>query len=98
MKYEMQPVMVKKKPIDVTPYYHGIWCTVAGSEPFVNQIVHRRWSEDGSKIIFMLDTFNFSFENPDEEMQVVEGEPNSPPSEKFLKQDLEVMANRPKKE
>jgi hypothetical protein len=67
-----EPVLVNKLALEVTPYEHGIWCAIADGRPFVNTIVLRRWSENGEKIHFMLDTHNFLIMAPDEEMEVVE--------------------------
>lgn len=69
---QSEPVIVKKRAVDVTPHLHGIYCTVGDSKPFVNEIVLRRWSEDGKKIWFMLNTHNFDCARPEEEMDVVE--------------------------
>jgi len=90
-------VIKRKKAIDVTPLDHGIWCTVCDSEPFVNAIVLRKWSEDGKKIWFMLDTHNFMDADPDEEIDVVEIEPMYPPKlfRECLEKDKIKMANRP---
>lgn len=93
-----EPTMVKKRAIDVTPYEHGIWCSIGDGEPFVNDIVMRRWSDDGTRITFMLDSHNFLFAEPDEEIAVVvREEPYG--SAKFmedcLRSDAETMKNRP---
>lgn len=93
-----EPIIVKKRAIDVTPYEHGIWCSVGDSKPFVNEVCIRRWSEDGSKIAFMLETHNFIFADPDKEMDVVVIE-KPYCSVKFmedcLREDAERMKNRP---
>lgn len=67
-----EPPQVRKRALDVTPLEHGIWCSIEGGAPFVNTIVLRRWSEDGARVVFMLDSHNFYFAAPDEEIEVVE--------------------------
>jgi hypothetical protein len=69
-----EPTQVKKRALDVTPYEHSVWCTVAGGKPFANTIVHRRWAGDGIRVVFMLDSHNFMFADPDEEIDVIENE------------------------
>jgi len=93
-----EPVQVKKRAIDVTPYEHGIWCSVAGGNPFVNTIVLRKWSDDGSQVIFMLDSHNFLFAKPDEEIEVVEHTSTFYDAEfqaKRLAEDAKNMMARP---
>jgi hypothetical protein len=93
-----EPAQVRKRAIDVTPYEHSIWCSVEGCEPFANAIVLRRWQEDGSQIVFMLDSHNFLFAAPDEEIDVVEnGTPfyNADLQTKLLREDAEKMRARP---
>lgn len=93
-----EPTQIEKRAIDVTPYEHGVWCTVAGNEPFVNEIVLRKWSDDGTQIIFMLDTHNFIFADPDENILVVEKSTDIYPPEfltRILEEDREKMENRP---
>jgi len=93
-----EPVQVKKRAIDVTPYEHGIWCSVEGGDPFVNTIVLRKWSEDGSQVVFMLDSHNFLFAKPDEEIEVVEASStfyNAEFQAKRLAEDAKTMASKP---
>ena len=93
-----EPVQVKKRAIDVTPYEHGIWCSVEGGVPFVNTIVLRKWSEDGSQVVFMLDSHNFLFAKPDEEIEVVEASStfyNAEFQAKRLAEDAKTMASKP---
>ncbi len=59
------------RAIDIVPYQYAIWCTVAGSQPFENEIVSRKWSEDGKRIWFMLESFNFYDADPTECVEVV---------------------------
>jgi len=93
------PLRVRKRAIDVTPHYHGIYCTVAGGEPHVNQIVLRRWSEDGKEIVFMLESHNFYFSEPEASMLVVElPEPVYADADWFQKakqDDARLMASQP---
>lgn len=95
-----EPGQVRKRALDVTPYEHSIWCTVGGGEPFANTIVLRRWSEDGKQVVFMLDTHNFLFADPDEEIDVVENEQpfyNREMQQKCLREDAERMRAHPGK-
>jgi hypothetical protein len=90
-----EPIIVKKKAIDVVPYFHGIYCTVGGGEPFVNHICHRRWADDGQRITFMLETHNFDFRHPDEEMEVVELVPSEYNAENAAANDAKFRAGAP---
>lgn len=93
-----KPTIIQKRAIDVTPNDHGIYCTVANSDPFVNPIVSRRWSDDGSKINIMLDSHNFYSWGPEEMVDVVEiphqyaGSPGL--MAKCIEEDRERMAKR----
>jgi len=92
------PVQVMKKALDVTPYEHGIWCSIADGQPFVNTIVLRKWSEDGAKVVFMLDSHNFLTAAPEEEIEVVVKENpfyNPAFQEECLRKDAERMRVRP---
>ena len=60
---------------DVVPYRYGVWSSVAGEEPFANQIVHMRWSEDGEHLWFGLETHNTVKARPDEVLELVEMSP-----------------------
>lgn len=71
-----EPTIVQKRAIDITPYNHGIWCSISDGEPFTNTIVHRRWSEDGAEIVFGLDSHNAFFAAPDELVDAVEVTPS----------------------
>ena len=93
-----EPDLVLKRAIDVTPHYHGIWCTVGGGEPFVNEIVSRKWSEDGNDIWFMLDTHNFARHQPHEQIRVVELDRSDRAESTrtmWAEGDAKAMANRP---
>lgn len=93
-----EPVQVKKKAIDVTPLEHGIWCSIMDGKPFVNTIVLRKWTDDGKKIVFMLDSHNFISAEPDEEIEVVEKEEpfyNASTTLEVLQKDAERMRKRP---
>lgn len=83
-----KPKIIKKKAIDITPYNHGLYCTVGDNpEPFVNQIVLRKWSDKHGKIVFMLDTHNFISYDAYEDVNIVEIEPGCSPE--FFKHILE---------
>ncbi len=63
---------VKVKAIDIKPYRYYLPCLMGEEErPMFNEICIRRWSEDGKKITFMLDSHNFLFAKPDELVEVV---------------------------
>lgn len=66
-----EPQFQLVKARDVIPYHWALWCTVGDSKPFANVIVMARWSEDGKRIVFMLDTHNFDQADPDEELELV---------------------------
>lgn len=86
-------VLVRKRAIDVTPLVHAVWCQIENGEPFANPIVLRRWSEDGTRIVFMLDSHNFMFSDADGEIEVIETEPlyNAELTREELKRDAERM-------
>lgn len=90
-------VAVKMKAIDVKPNHWAIWCVHdEGGEPFVNPIGPRKWTDDGERICFMLDSFNFLKAAPDEELEVVpylEGDEDS--RRRSDERDAETMKNRP---
>ena len=93
-----EPKQVKVRAIDVLPYHWGQWCSIDGGPPFVNDIVSRRWSDDGEHIYFMLDSHNFLKAVPDEELELVPLEPK--PAEwltRALERDKAMMAKRPTK-
>ena len=93
-----EPQQVSKCALDVTPYFHGIYCAIGGSKPYVNEIVCRSWSEDGGKIIFMLESHNFDFRHPDEQMFVIELQPRCADAEWFKnrqREDEEKFKTRP---
>lgn len=70
------PEQVQIRARDVKPYHWAVWCTVGDStRPFANTIVSRKWSEDGEKIWFMLDTHNFDSAGPDEMLWLVREDP-----------------------
>lgn len=92
-----EPIQVQKLARDITPYYHGIWCSVGGGEPFVNAIELRRWSNDGKHIVFMLGTHNFLKAAPDELIDVVELQPSAPAGARqhWAEHDALRMAEKP---
>jgi hypothetical protein len=88
-----EPKTEKVRAIDVKPYRWALWCTVEGSsKPFANEICIRKWSDDGEKIIFMLDSHNFLFARPDEELELI---PIPNPSFTKDEEDEKRMAERP---
>lgn len=66
-----EPQTVEMKVVDVVPYKYGVYCCIEDGKPFVNEIVGRDWSEDGEKVILMLETHNFLFHLPGDSVQVV---------------------------
>ena len=87
------PAIVRLRALDVTPYRFGLWCSVGGGEPFANMICHRAWSDDGTRIIFGLDTHNGYSAAPDEEMLVVPLDGYVP--EHQDERDAAFLASRP---
>ena len=65
------PEMVKIRAIDVKPYHYFLWCRIGNGEPFANEIVYRKWSDDGKRIVFGLETHNYYFAEPDEMMELI---------------------------
>ena len=70
-----EPDFVKVLARDVVPYCYGVWSSVANGEPFANQIVHMRWSEDGEHLWFGLESHNTMKARPDEMLELVEMSP-----------------------
>lgn len=87
------PKTVKVKARDVVPYLYGDWSSVADGEPFANQIVRIRWSEDGEHLWFGLDSHNFMKARPDEVLELVPMEPRGMLAKK--KADQWVLPPRP---
>lgn len=87
------------RAIDVKPNHWSLWCTVGGSEPFANEIVSRKWSDDGEKIVFMLESHNFLFALPEEELELVPTKTvgSADLLSQWDKKDEETMAVRPVK-
>jgi hypothetical protein len=67
----MEPPSEQVKAIDVLPFHWALWCSIADGKPFANDIVAVRWTEDDQRLRFMLDTHNFIFALPDEEMTLI---------------------------
>jgi hypothetical protein len=63
-------IMVRAR--DIKPYHYALWCRIEDGKPFANDIVGVRWSEDGTKLWFMLESHNFFDALPDEMVEVVE--------------------------
>ncbi len=72
-----EPAFEEVRARDVVPYTWGIWCSIEGSAPFVNEIVAARWSEDGEHIWFMLESHNFEKATPAQAMRLVRLPPNN---------------------
>lgn len=57
---------------DVKPFHWAQWCTVGGrSEPFANPICGVKWSEDGQRLWFLLETHNAFSADPDEMLDLM---------------------------
>lgn len=61
----------KVRALNVKPHRWAAWCSIEDSEPFANEIVLRRWSDDGTTIWFMLESHNFMKAEPHEELDLV---------------------------
>ena len=89
--------IIKKNAIDITPYEYLYPCILVDKYAEI-EIVSRKWSDDGNKIWFMLDTHNFVSAEPDEELEVIPFRPKYC-TDKFLedvrRKDKERMDNRP---
>lgn len=95
---EGRPETKRIKARDVRPYHWGIWCTVGDDpKPFVNSIEGRSWSDDGSKIWFMLGTHNFHCAAPDEELDLVAVEASWPmiSDTEWEREQVRFFAERP---
>lgn len=66
---DLETITLKAR--DLKPYHYGIWCTIEGGQPFVNEIVDIRWSEGGTSLWLMLDTHNFIRVAPKQDIEVV---------------------------
>lgn len=67
----IEPVTEKVRARDVKPYHYGIWCTVGGGQPFNNVICGVRWSDDGARLWFNLESYNSYDVDPDEEIELI---------------------------
>lgn len=70
MSEEPKTTMVRAR--DIKPYHYALWCRIQDGKPFCNDICGVRWSEDGKKLWFMLESHNFFDAEPDEMVEVVE--------------------------
>lgn len=77
------PEMVKVKATEVKPYHYGVWCSIEGREPFTNPICVTKWSEDGKRVRFMLETHNFDSAEPDEILDLVPLNPDAWHAQKY---------------
>lgn len=66
-----EPKSTRVRARDVAPYAWGLWSSVEGGKPFLNEVMGVHWSEDGTEIILGLDSHNFYFAKPDEEIDLV---------------------------
>lgn len=64
---DLTPVQAR----DVQPYRWAQWCRIEDSEPFANDIVGVRPSDDGEHLWFMLETFNFLKAKPDDVLYLI---------------------------
>lgn len=89
-----EPECVQIRAVDVRPYHYGVWCTVGGGELHTNPIVAMKWSEDGTQIVFMLDSHNFMFEDPNTVLELVPLEPSAYAKEKYGAWHIEPQIER----
>jgi hypothetical protein len=93
---ELSPKFEKVKAIDVKPHRWALWCDQGeGSKPFANEISCRKWSDDGKRIIFMLDSFNFFNRDPEEVLELI---PIPNPPYVNDEEDEKRMKDRPPRE
>lgn len=78
-----KPETVMVKAPEVKPYHYGLWCSIEDGKPFVNTFVGAKWSDDGSKVLYMLDTHNFLSVAHDEMVEVVPLNPSKYCAEKY---------------
>lgn len=92
-----KPTTQMVRAIDVKPHRWAVWSSIGNGEPFTNEIAIRRWSDDGTKIWFMLESHNFLTAAPDEEIELVPLTPKVPADmlAAWDKRDEETMSKRP---
>lgn len=89
---------VRKRGIDITPYFHALPCTFEEAGYAEEEIVIRRWCDDGQHIMLMLDCHVSYKVHADEWVDVVELEPKFKDAQWFIEamaRDAEKMAQRP---
>jgi hypothetical protein len=94
-----ESTILYKKAIDVQPYLYAMVHTFPNSADLIaSEIVFRRWTEDGSRILFGLDSHNGLLFEPDAEVAVVMVEGVNFENETLdrrLAEDARQMAKRP---
>lgn len=65
------PLTERVRAIDIRPGRFGMWTSIEGGDTFVNELCLRRWSEDKTRIVFMFDSHNFLYADPQEFLEVV---------------------------
>lgn len=92
---ELSPKLEKVKAIDVKPYHYALWCSIEDDKPFANEICLRKWTDDGEKIVFMLESHNFYFAEPDEMIEVIALSEATYANLRHDVRDAETMKQRP---
>ncbi len=88
---------VKIKAIDITPYFYSMPCELPGDQFILNEMCCRRWSDNGDKIWWLLDTHNTFSAKPNDLVEVVPTDYHSAGNlERWEAEDAERMAKRPK--
>ncbi len=62
---------VMVKAINIRPYMYSLPCQMPGKHFILNEICWRKWSDDGNRITFGLDTHNYLFAKAGEMVEVV---------------------------
>lgn len=102
-KEEMEKITDEKgitmKAKDIVPGLYLLPCQFENGQCLLNLISLSRWSEDGNKIVWMLDSHNFHFIGPEDERIVVKHRPGyitNTRVQEYIKRHTELMAVPPK--
>lgn len=92
-----KPATQRVRAIDVKPYRWALWCQIGNGAPFANEIVYRRWSDDGKVIWFGLDNHTGYRAEPDKELDLIPHDGRYSPEmlARVDARDAELMAKRP---
>jgi hypothetical protein len=92
---ELSPKIEKVRAIDCKPYHYALWCAIEDGKPFANEMCLRKWTDDGEKIVFMLESHNFYAVDPDEIIEVIALPEDRYANLRHDERDAETMKNRP---